>query len=573
MSKPKWRHESLRVLKRFQPTLVVMGLKCTHYTLFNRNCNYAYRLDEWYQLQAEDRPLLLATIDVIDHQLDNGSYFLLENPLRSELWDQPKVKKLLQRPDVWSVTADAGAFGASVEGYPIGKPFRFVGDMAGLDTVLGQRLTPQQRAQCVPVQGSLTHASQEYPEQLCRAVLQFLRDFEAARHPVRFCTHHPVLPVQSPTTDLSQWNDIVEHVEGSYHSKSGRPYYIPIDTDLGKKVQDLFRLDASKIQVVATPTTRRIPSNVDEYFTRAAFLYYNDGEKAVEVEDLDKIMFPKQRFSKPVRFAIFAYGYRRPEETAPSPPRDFGGPSVVPNMPTDIDFPSLSSQVGAEVKSAVARLHLNMGHPSREELCRLLAYQGDIPDQVYECARKLRCATCERMKPPQQPRPSTTPNFYAGQFGDEIQMDVFYSRTLNGTTLIILGMVDRATGLQQASIVDDRSAHTMFHHLENTWLKPYGLPLRIVCDPDTSFKGAFQERVHALGCLLTHCPPEAHHTIGVIERRNALLRLIFERLVDQFGATSPPQCKMILSAACHAINAGIHTHGRSAYQAVFGRQP
>ena len=177
------------------------------------------------------------------------------------------------------------------------------------------------------------------------------------------------------------------------------------------------------------------------------------------------------------------------------------------------------------------------------------------------------------MKPPQQPRPSTTPNFYAGQFGDEIQMDVFYSRTLNSTTLIILGMVDRATGLQQASIVDDRSAHTMFHHLENTWLKPYGLPLRIVCDPDTSFKGAFQERVHALGCLLTHCPPEAHHTIGVIERRNALLRLIFERLVDQFGATSPHQCKMILSAACHAINAGIHTHGRSAYQAVFGRQP
>ena len=64
-------------------------------------------------------------------------------------------------------------------------------------------------------------------------------------------------------------------------------------------------------------------------------------------------------------------------------------------LTTDIDFPGLNPKVPQEVRASVARLHLNMGHPSRQELARLLAYQGDVPDQVYECARKLRCATCQ----------------------------------------------------------------------------------------------------------------------------------------------------------------------------------
>ena len=70
-------------------------------------------------------------------------------------------------------------------------------------------------------------------------------------------------------------------------------------------------------------------------------------------------------------------------------------PGVVPHLTTDIDFPGLNPKVPQEVRASVARLHLNMGHPSRQELARLLAYQGDVPDQVYECARKLRCATCQ----------------------------------------------------------------------------------------------------------------------------------------------------------------------------------
>ena len=233
---------------------------------------------------------------------------------------------------------------------------------------------------------------------------------------------------------------------------SKRPYYIPVDSAIGRKIQDLFRINAIRIQVVASPTTRRIPANVDEYYTRAAFLLYNDDSKSVEVEDLGDLQYPRQRFTKPVRYAVFAYGHRRsmPEASAASNTSTLS-PTTVPNLPTDIDFPGISVEIPQEIRSSVARLHLNLGHPSRQELCRLLAYEGNLPDAVYDCVRKLRCATCERLKPRQPPRPSGQPSIVVGQFGDELQMDVFYCRTLTSETFIVLGMVDKATGLQQAN--------------------------------------------------------------------------------------------------------------------------
>ena len=566
------RQEALNTLRRLKPYLTLLGLDCRHYTLFNKNLNYSHRPQEWLQLQRQDKPMLDFTVCVAEEQLQSGRYFLIENPLRSELWQQTAIQKLQRHPDVWLITCDSGAFGAEVNGKPIAKPFRFMGNMPGLDEALNQRLDIDQRKQCQPIEGSITRASQEYPEELCRCILSQLQELVRRLEPSRFC-QHTILAAQQPTSDLSQWDDVVDHIDKTYERASKRPYAIPPDSSLGKTIQDLFRIDAIRIQVVSNPTTRRIPSNVDEYYTRAAFLLYNDNSRAVEVEDLGDIQFPKQRFTKAVRIAVFAYGERRalPDSTGTS--STTRTPTVVPNMPTDIDFPGLSTTVPQETRAAIARLHLNMGHPSRQELCRLLAYEGDIPESVYECARKLRCATCERLRPPQQPRPSTKPHFFAGQFGDELQMDVFYCRTLTGHTFATLGMVDRATGFHQACIINDRNSDHVFEKLEDTWFKPYGLPLRIMCDPDTSFKGSFQQRVQALGCVLEHCPAEAHHIIGAVERRNAILRIVLEKLIDQFGATEIPQCETLLSAACHAVNGNIHTHGRSAYQAVFGRQP
>ena len=204
---------------------------------------------------------------------------------------------------------------------------------------------------------------------------------------------------------------------------------------------------------------------------------------------------------------------------------------------------------------------------------RLLASQGNVPSGVIQAVQSMRCATCERLKPPQQPRPTTMPKMIAGQFGDELQLDVFYSRTINTETFAVLGMVDKATGFHQAIVLPDRNALTAFKSFETAWLRPYGIPYKVRCDPDTSFRGDFEQRLQSLGVQLEHCALEAHFQIGMVERRNALLRIVLEKLVDQFAVSNIGDIPSLLIAACHSVNSTTFTKGRSAYAAVFGTQP
>ena len=262
------------------------------------------------------------------------------------------------------------------------------------------------------------------------------------------------------------------------------------DSPQGKMIQDLLRLNATRIQVVSTPTTRRLPIHFFDYVVRATFILYNDDSRAVEVEKLDEMQFPRQRFTKPVRIGIFVYGHPRPEPGLEQHDEQHQhAPAIMPGLPTDIDFPGVSAGITQEVKSAVARLHLNMGHPSKEELCRMMAQQMRRLNALANSdVRHVNAYDHHKHQDHLQP-PS-----HSCQFGDEIQMDVVYCRTLSSTTIMILGAVDRATGFYQAALLPDRNASATFETFEQMWLKPYGLPLRVTCGPDTSFKGDFPLR-------------------------------------------------------------------------------
>ena len=107
----------------------------------------------------------------------------------------------------------------------------------------------------------------------------------------------------------------------------------------------------------------------------------------------------------------------------------------------------------------------------------------------------------------------------------------------------------------------------------SSWFKPYGVPYRLLLDPDPTFRGEFQRQAESLGTVVEHCPAEAHWTIGAVERRNATLRCILEKLIDQWTVLDLEQFNRILPLATHAMNSFTFTRGRTAYQAVFGRIP
>ncbi|CAK9077183.1 unnamed protein product [Durusdinium trenchii] len=329
-------------IKKFKPWLIPMGVDCRLWNQFSINLNWSSpeRQEQLQVLQQQERLLVHFATDVAKEQYMNGRFFLIENPLRSRLWQEPALQELLALPGVWSTTLDAGAYGAEVDGQPICKPMRWVGNAPGMDLALHRRLDHLEKQYCTPVQGTLTRRSQEYPDNLCRQILQELRAIAFQKEPTRFGRPlHHVLAVSYPTTDLDAWNDVANYISGAYERSNKRPFEIPLDTEMGRNIQQLFRVKAIKIQACFAPTCRRIPSNVDEYFTRAAFLQYMDKTRAVEVEDLDEIQFPRQRFDKPVEIAVFAYGFRMmaPEHREQAPASS-DKPAIVPGLMTDVSF-------------------------------------------------------------------------------------------------------------------------------------------------------------------------------------------------------------------------------------------
>ena len=440
---PEQRAQVLATVDQHKPLMVIIGFPCTHYSLFNENLNYAHRMEELELLREQDQPLLDFAYDVCMRQIEGNRFFILENPLRSRLWEQEKMQRLLQVPGVGTTIIDSGAYGAeNSKGMPIMKPFKLMSNSRPHLEALVQRLTPEQKHYCQPVCGGETKSSQVYPPGMVHTVLGNLRKLAKQNRPHRFADAHNVL-VQRPVDDIRSWEPILDEITPQVGRGSTRPFLISIDSDLGVRISDLARMNLQRIQVAPVPTTRRFPTDVP-FTHRGALLLYNDNSKELESEDVAHIRFPKQRFSRPVRLAVFFYGSpRESEDPDVEEPTDPGVP--LPGLVTDISFPGIPPDVPQEVRRSVARLHTNLGHPTQQEMIRMLAYQGTAPTAVITAVKALSCATCTRMRMPQKPRPSATTSTHVGQLGDEVQIDNFYIRTLDGVNHCIMGASDRAT--------------------------------------------------------------------------------------------------------------------------------
>ena len=251
-----------------------------------------------------------------------------------------------------------------------------------------------------------------------------------------------------------------------------------------------------------TPTTRRFPTTVLLEMThRACILKYVDGTIRVPTISTDPVI--------PIRY-----------------------------LRTDITFPGLpqQQQIPLEIRKLAARLHLNLGHPSPQELSRMIAYHGGAPPSVNMCIQYLKCATCDRLKPPQNRRPATLAKMTVEQFGEKLQGNFVFLRTINGESVPVLGLLDRASGLHQAVACPTMGSNEVFNKMVTLWLKPFGLPNGVLLDPDPNFRGEFQRQLESLGVVVDHCPAESHWQIGAVERRNSILRIIMEKLIDQWAA-------------------------------------
>ena len=130
----------------------------------------------------------------------------------------------------------------------------------------------------------------------------------------------------------------------------------------------------------------------------------------------------------------------------------------------------------------------------------------------------------------------------------------------------------------QQTIMLQRWSTTGHLNMSWTWWRRSGTdhsacPYQCKVDPDGCFLGPNQEWHQNLGIEHLVIPPEEAWRLGKIGRRNALVRTLAERLIDQNGATKKTDLDDILVAVLHSINTSTYSYGRSPCQAVFGRIP
>ncbi len=571
-----------RALDLFKPLLLVQGLDCKDWCLLQDNVNYIYRLEQLWQRRARARPLVKRATGWCAKQGQEGRYWLIENPLTPRLWQEECIQKLAQLPNVDTAVCHGGAYGmVNSKGQMVRKSFRFMGNCPQVLQRLRQKLSPEQLKQCAPIEGSETTPSQVYPPDMVKAIILGARDLAKQHDPDRFASQKFFSYAVEIDNDDQTWRPLVQEAMNVFQHTNQKTVVLTRGDKLaGKVIEMVPSLLIERIQLSLQPLTHRFLSHIP-HTHRAWVLWNNDDTIDVGVEDLGELRYPRSRFIKPVRLAIFIFGFARQEQQDNAPatepvdeelPED---PALLQGRATSdgMSFPGLE-KVSSEIKRAVKRLHKNMGHPHPAELKKLLTLNGVRNQSIFTAIDKLHCESCARTKPLPRPNPAGIPsNLGFMQFGDVIQMDIFYTRDLTGRNHIVLGCICESTHLHQAGIIPDRAPHSVLECLDTMWFKPYGYPLQIKTDCDGAFQGAFIDAANENGIHVDYASPENHAEIGLVERHNSTLRSILERIVDSRGVTDEFHMKIAITAALFGKNACAWTHGRPPFIAALGRIP
>ena len=318
---------------RKKPLLLLLGPPCTNWCIFNENLNYRHRMDQLSALRAQERPRVKWSAERCLHQANRGDLFFFENPLKSRIWSEPAVQKLMNHPDTVKVTCDGGAFGAQDEdGYNITKTYGV------LTNSKARRMTKQEKTFCRPPKSKHVMASQVHPIKMVHAILQGLREEALQRDPIRFEPPQIVFYAR-PVADEERWREALDMVKKTFGASANKSVQLTSTSSIYKIVADLVPWELTRVQIAATPAVRRMPTDV-LYTHRGLAVVYNDSTIDVESEDLSMIEHPKQRFARPVAHGIFFYGNAeddpKPVDEAAVPPE-----RRIPGLRTDVNFPNL----------------------------------------------------------------------------------------------------------------------------------------------------------------------------------------------------------------------------------------
>ena len=289
----------------------MQGIDCKDWCLLQDNTNYVRRKILLLMRREKARKVLRRVVRWCVKQVQEGRYFLLENPATSRLWLEPLVIKLLRLPGVYHVVCHSGAYGGTnSKGQMIKKSFKFLGNCPHVLERLSRKLDADQLQQCVPLVGKETTLSQHYPDDMVKQILLGIKQTAEQHDPLRFqimsCTRFQVMAVNVTPQD---WMPVFESAQRSFDMTRQRSYVLPTSDATWRMVQQLVHWhQLERVQIAFQPTMLRLPLHIPHTHRGWALLYDDQTVEVVE-EDLADIRHPRLKFRKPVNIGVFFFGY------------------------------------------------------------------------------------------------------------------------------------------------------------------------------------------------------------------------------------------------------------------------
>ena len=189
-----------------------------------------------------------------------------------------------------------------------------------------------------------------------------------------------------------------------------------------------------------------------------------------------------------------------------------------------------ASEENASLQQLVFKLRCKFGHPANDSLARSLRL-GGARQPVVEAAKRVKCSTCDRVRPPKEVPKVGVPR--ADEFNQVVGVDLFYISDCNKTTRMVLSIVDHAATFHVLRWAQGRSPDEIAAVFQEAWIGVLGAPAQVLYDHGGEFTKDFEALLEQVGTQATIIPVESHWRGGLVERHGATAKTIMRKLIDQ----------------------------------------
>eukprot|EP00435_Cladocopium_sp_Y103_P020594 s2229_g5.t1 len=223
-------------------------------------------------------------------------------------------------------------------------------------------------------------------------------------------------------------------------------------------------------------------------------------------------------------------------------------------------------------KNILHKLHKNLGHPSNNDLVRILKH-GQATDEAIKLARNLTCSFCESRQPPAPANPGKASS--VSEFNQRVGLDVKYLPGWRTNQKVpALNIIDHATSYQLVVPFFETETSSLLRRIYlERWVQWAGPPKEVIMDPArTNLGEAMVSPTEIEGTHVHFTAAGAHWQLGKTEVHGGWFARVLSKVIDERSSTTKDEWLECVIQS-HVKNQMIQNYGFTPSQRVFGRNP